>query len=175
MKGIILFASKYGSSEKYAKWLSEETGFDCVKADKADSRALMEYDTVILGGGIYAGRIAGLSVLKKNMNSLKGRKLAVYCCGASEYDEGYVNTLKEQNFKDELLGIPCFYLRGAFDMNSLKFGDRTLCKMLAKVVSKKDPDSCEVCERAILEARDTPCDWTDRASLKEITDYIKSA
>lgn len=36
MKGIILYKSKYGATEKYARWLSEETGFPAAEVARAD-------------------------------------------------------------------------------------------------------------------------------------------
>ena len=36
-KGIILYQSKYGATKKYAKWLSEETGFPFIISDKLPS------------------------------------------------------------------------------------------------------------------------------------------
>ena len=30
-KGIILFQSKYGATNKYADWLAERTGYDCAE------------------------------------------------------------------------------------------------------------------------------------------------
>ncbi len=35
MNGIILYQSKYGSTKKYADWISEETGFPCVGTKKS--------------------------------------------------------------------------------------------------------------------------------------------
>ncbi len=36
--GIILYQSKYGATKKYADWLKEATGFDCIETKKADIR-----------------------------------------------------------------------------------------------------------------------------------------
>ena len=36
MNGMIIYKSKYGSTKKYAEWLSEETGFPCTPVEKAD-------------------------------------------------------------------------------------------------------------------------------------------
>ena len=36
MKGIILYQSKYGATKKYADWISEATGFECVETKKAN-------------------------------------------------------------------------------------------------------------------------------------------
>lgn len=73
MNGIILYQSKYGATKKYADWLSEELGFSCAEIKKAHIGEVMNCDTFILGGGIYASGIAGLPFLKKNIASLKGK------------------------------------------------------------------------------------------------------
>ena len=172
MKGIILYTSKYGSAKKYADWLHEAAGFDTLEAKKADVNTLSGYDTVILGGGIYAGGIAGLSFFKKNISALKGKKLAVYYCCASPYDEEADEQLKAHSLKGGLEDIPCFYCRGAFDLGSMHFADRTLCKMLIKSVSKKDPGTLAVWEKALLEAGDKACDWTDKEYLDPLIEYI---
>lgn len=72
MSGIILYKSKYGATRKYAEWLSERTGFSYIETDKSDIKVISGYDVIILGGGIYASGIAGLSFLKKNIEKLKG-------------------------------------------------------------------------------------------------------
>ena len=74
MKGIVIYKSKYGSTKKYAEWISERTGFDCVESGKINAKQLADYDTVIFGGGIYASGIAGISFLKKNIVALNGKK-----------------------------------------------------------------------------------------------------
>ena len=65
MKGIILYQSKYGATKKYADWISEATGFECVETKKANIKEVEKYDIIVLGGGIYAMGIAGLSFLKR--------------------------------------------------------------------------------------------------------------
>ena len=87
MSGVILYQSKYGATKRYAEWLSEETGFQCIETKKADINEIISYDSIILGGGIYASGIAGLPFLKKNINKLTDKKIIVFCCGASPYEE----------------------------------------------------------------------------------------
>lgn len=60
MDGIILYQSRYGATKRYADWLSEETGFDCIETREAKIEDIKQYGTIILGGGIYASGIAGL-------------------------------------------------------------------------------------------------------------------
>lgn len=108
MDGVILYQSKYGAAKKYADWLAEETGYPCMETKKADIKEIEKYDTIILGGGIYASGIAGLSFLKRNIGKLTGKKILVFCCGASPYEESAFQQCREHNMKDMLSDIPVF-------------------------------------------------------------------
>ena len=173
MKGIILYTSKYGATKRYAEWLAEETGFDCVETGKAKIEEVKRYDTILLGGGIYASGINGLSFLRKNIAQLRGKKVIVFCDGASPYEETAFQQIVAHNLKDSLAGLPCFYCRGGWDPGAMSFVDRNLCKMLRKAVAKKKPEDREIWEKALMEAGDNKCDWTDRSFLAPILDAIK--
>lgn len=168
MKGIILYQSKYGATRKYARWLSEETDFPHIEVKQAKISDVIKYDTIILGGGIYASGIAGLSFLKKHINSLGNKRIIVFCVGASPYDDKAYGEIVSRNMKDRLSGIPCFYCRGAWDMDAMNVLDRSLCKMLRKAVGEKSPEEYEVWEQALMAAGDEKCDWTDRKYLEPI-------
>lgn len=172
IKGVILYQSKYGATKKYADWLKEKTNFDCVETKSANAKQIADYDIIILGGGIYASGIAGLSFLKKNYSMLKNKKMAVFCVGASPYDEAAYNQIIEHNFTGDIKEIPCFYCRGAWNEDSMSFKDRTLCKMLQKAVSKKDPSMYEPWEKALMCAVGQKCDWTDKEYLQPIIKFI---
>ena len=58
MKGIILYTSKYGATKRYADWLAAESGFDCIETKNAKIEDVIQYDAIILGGGIYASGIS---------------------------------------------------------------------------------------------------------------------
>ena len=175
MSGVIVYKSKYGSAEKYAKWLSDATGYKAVSVKQADINEVQNCETVIMAGAVYASGISIVSYLKKNIAKLKGKKLAVFTCAASPYDEKFFNELIKLNMKDDLEGIPVFYGRGAFDMKNMSFSDRTLCKMLRKAVSKKDPKDYELWESALMEvSEDESADWTDKSYLEPLIEWIKN-
>lgn len=171
-KGIILYQSKYGATKKYAEWLKALTEFDMAETRKADIKKVQEYDIIILGGGIYASGIAGLSFLKKNIGKLAGKKIAVFCVGASPYDEKAYEEIYTHNFKNELAGVQCFYGRGAWNEAAMSFTDRTLCKMLQKAVAKQDPATYEPWQQALMCAVGQSCDWTDKKYLEPVLKFI---
>ena len=172
MKGIILYKSKYGATRKYADWLSEDTGFEAKEISKISIGELLTYELIIIGGGVYASGVAGLDFLKKNISLLSDKKIIVFCDGASPYDDKAFEEIRSHNMKDKLSNIPFFYCRGGWDMEAMTFVDRTLCKLLRKAVSKKDPSEYEAWESALMAAGESKCDWTDREYLKPILDEI---
>ena len=155
MDGVILYQSKYGAAKKYADWLAEETGYPCMETKKADIKEIEKYDTIILGGGIYASGIAGLSFLKRNIGKLTGKKILVFCCGASPYEESAFQQCREHNMKDMLSDIPVFYCRGAWDMDAMSL-----------------PADYEVWEKALMAAGEDKCDWTDKKYIEPIIAYL---
>ena len=172
-RGIILCQSKYGATKKYADWLVEETGYDCIETKDAKVANLQNYDVIILGGGVYASGIAGLQFIKKNIGRLGNKKIVVFAVGASPYDEKAIMQIRKIHFKDELSNISLFYCLGAWDEEKMKFTDRTLCKMLQKVVAKQNPDEYEPWQKALMCAAGQKCDWTDKAYLGELLKYIE--
>jgi len=172
-KGVILYQSKYGATKKYANWLIEETGFDCVETKNAKVVNLQEYDVIILGGGVYASGIAGLQFLKKNIGQLADKKIVVFAVGASPYDEKEIQQIRELHFKNELSSIPLFYCRGAWDEGKMKFVDRTLCNMLKKAVAKQNSEEYEPWQKALMCAVGQKCDWTNKSYLEPLLKYIQ--
>ncbi|WP_434309964.1 flavodoxin domain-containing protein [Hominifimenecus sp. rT4P-3] len=174
-KGIILYKSKYGATEKYANWLAEMTGFDCMEEAKVKVDAVAPYEIIIWCGGIYASGIAGLSFLKKHMTELRGRKILVFCVGASPYDENALKEIKAHNLTGDLQEIPLFYGRGMWDESRMTWRDRTLCKLLQKSVAKKDPSTYKPWMKALMCAVGKSCDWTDKNYLTPLMEYLRQA
>ena len=72
MKGAIFFSGKYGSTEQYANWISEATGFPVIdiKDPKADPS---KYDFLILGSSILYFKLSIRKWLSANLPKLEGR------------------------------------------------------------------------------------------------------
>ena len=74
---IVLYTSKYGAAETYARWIAEALGCRAVPLDKFSKKELQGYDTVIYGGGVQAGGIRGLEQFTKWIKGdLKLRQMA---------------------------------------------------------------------------------------------------
>ena len=173
-KILIVYKSKYGATRKYTEWLQDEISCDVLDISKFNTISFKYYETVVFFGGIYASGIAGLNVLRKNYDSLKSKKIAIFAVGASPFDKKAFEEIKNHNLKNDLKSIPLFYGRGAWSEEKMTFKDRVLCKMLQKVVSKKDPAIYEPWEKALMCSIGKECDWTDKKYLSSLIKFISS-
>lgn len=173
-KIAVLYQSKYGATKKYAEWLSDALSCDLIETKRASVEKVEKYDTIVLGGGIYATGIAGISFLKKHFDRLRHKKIAVFAVGASPYHEKAVREIRQRNLGGELSEIPLFYCRGAWKENDMSWRDRTLCGLLKKAVAKKDPADYEPWEAALMQAIGSCHDWTDRENLEPMIAFLRA-
>lgn len=172
---LVIYKSKYGATKKYTTMLKEELSCDVFEASDYKKALPERYDCIIFAGAIYAGGIAGLNTLRKNYENLKHKKIAILCVGASPFDEKAVEQIKAHNLKEALKDIPLFYARGAWNENEMTFKDRTLCKMLQKMISKQDTASYEPWMKELLCSQGQIRDWTDKKYIIPLLEYIRTA
>ena len=174
MKTIVVYKTKYGSTKTYAEWIAEELSCEAVDVKDADIQKLSEYDTIIYGGGLYAEVINGVSIITKNLDKLKDKKIAVYTTGITPLDcRAYYDTyVIEKNFKN---GVPenvkLFNFLGKMKMDELSLVHRTALKSLKKIMqNKKNPSEME---KLLVELCDADGDFSNKDDIKELISYIK--
>ena len=86
--------------------------------------------------------------------------------------EKIIHAFRAQKFKGELVNIPLYYFRGAWNEDKMTGLDRKLCGMSKKMVAKKDPTTYEPWEAALMEV-DGNCDWTAKEALKPLIDWVR--
>ena len=174
MNSIVIYKSKYGSTKTYAAWIAEELACTAVEAKSVTPADLEKYDNIVYGGGLYAEIINGASLITKNADKLADKKIAVFSTGITplEYREYYDVMVIEKNFKN---GVPSnvrvFNFMGKMILDELSFVHRTSLKALKKLMSGKEmPTEMEM---LLAELCDANGDFSDRAQIKELVDYIK--
>ncbi len=171
-KILVLYKSKYGATEQYARLLAQTRKWDICPLADSGAKNLSEYDGILFAGGIYASGIAGIRELEKRFEGIKDQKIAVFCVGASPMDEKNLLEIKQRNLRGALSGIPLFYGRGAWDESKMSFKDRLLVGMLQKAVSRKNPAVLESWMTALLEASGQKCSWVDQKYLEPVIAYF---
>ncbi len=81
-KCAILYKPKYGTTRHYAQWIAQETGGDLYELPQVKLSDLEKYDTIFVGGGLYAGGMLDFSFFKKHFANLADIKLIAFSVGA---------------------------------------------------------------------------------------------
>ena len=175
MSTIVIYKSKYGSTKRYAEWIAEALNCEAKEYKSVSLSDLINYDTIIYGGGLYAEIIAGVSLITKNIEKLKDKKLIVYTTGITppEVREYYDHEVVEKNFNPEMLEhIKIFNFLGRMVLSELSIPHRTAIKALKKIMlSKKNPTDME---KMLIDLCDADGDFTDKASIKDLIAYAKN-
>jgi len=151
MATLIAYATRYGCTEKCAKMLAERLKgtvdiCDLKKGKDVDPAA---YDTVIVGGSMYMGRILKQvpAFLRKYAEVLKGKKTAYFLSAMAEKE-----VLKEElknAFPEELragaLAVACF--GGECIISKLKPFHKFIFTKVAKSEEDKSTLNVEAIER----------------------------
>lgn len=82
MKGIVVYQSKYGATNKYAQWIGSDLGLPVFETRELDPGQLEKYDLIILGSSVYIGRLLIKKWLKNNFKYLLNKKTFFFVvCG----------------------------------------------------------------------------------------------
>lgn len=85
MKRIaVVYQSKYGATRKYAEWIAKELSCDLFEGKDIKASDLEPYDTIIFGGGLYAGGVSGIKLLTKNFSKFSQKNLVLFTCGLAD-------------------------------------------------------------------------------------------
>lgn len=134
MKEIVVFASKTGFTEHYAKLIANSLGIEAVSLDDIKVKSLSTYDTVIFGGWIMGSNIMGLMKIRKNVTG----KLFLFGVGASKMSDENTELIIKQN---DISSFPFFYMPGGLKRDKLCFLKRKMIDMVANEEDKKQKDS----------------------------------
>jgi len=173
-KTAVIYKSKYGHTKQYAEWIAESLEADLFEESEISSSELAGYSTIIFGGGLYASGINGISLITKNFDSIKDKKLIVYTVGlASPVDSSIYKPIIEKNIPKEMRNsIRFFHLRGGIDYSELNIIHKGMMAMLKKMVEKKDEKEKTEEDRQMLETYGRKVDFTDKNSIIPIVDYV---
>lgn len=171
MKKIIVYQSKTGFTKKYAEWMAEV--LNCMTVPfKKDMKNLNEYDLIIFGGGIMAGKVNGLEQFKTNVD-LQKQKLFVYATGATSQeltevtDQFKTNNLTEEEQKK----VPFYYYEGGIDYNHMGILSKFFMKMLVNMLKGKKNKTAE--EEGMLNALSHSFDHSDKNRIHTMMIQIK--
>ena len=146
MKILVTYKSKTEFTKRYAEIIAQEVKGMLMDFKEVTAEKMSEFDVIVYGGGLYAGMINGYKKAKEMFEKSSAKKFILFSTGGTpneatkEIDEVWNHNLSA----DELESIPHFYMQGGICYEQMSFPDKTIMKMMSKVLSKKkNKDSAE--------------------------------
>ncbi len=170
MSNIVVYESKYGSTERYAKWIAKELNCKISKLSETNIDELTNYQNIIYGGWIHAGKLEGFNKFQENAYKLKNKNLLVFSVGLAKTEDPSYKNFKDKNFKD-FTNLQHFYLRGAFNFDKLNLIDKIMMRIFKLMIKIK---KAETENKDILTAYDKPVDYTNKENIKPIVNAVKN-
>lgn len=152
MKTLIIYASKTGTTKKCADILAKELG-DCTITDihKVKKISLDEYDAVVFGSYIHAGKLD--KKLKNyaltHLTDVRAKKVGFFVTGS-----GYNSALGayKSNLSAEFISKcrSCVYGGGEYNLDNAKGITKILLKILIRAAAEKGVSLPEIIPENLL-------------------------
>lgn len=172
MKTAVIFNSQTGFTKRYAQWIAEAAGADCLELSDAKKKSMEEYEAIVFGGWACAGGISKLGWLKSHMNQWADKRLIVFCVGASPMESPEVEPAIKRNFsEEEMRKVRVFYCPGGINYEKMPAPSRLMMKMYIKMLKAKK-DKTEADQEAIRYIS-ASYDISDKKYIEPILECLK--
>lgn len=174
---VVIYSSRYGFTKQYAQWIANALSCPLYERKNFKKEDFSSFDTIIYGGGLYAGGVSGLRRFSKNYPLMIHKKIILFTCGLSDpCDPKNVShiqkTLSGQIPMEMKKQTIFFHLRGGIDYNRLHFIHKSMMAMLHKKISNVSPQNLSTEDTLFLQAYGTYVDFTGKKSIHPILEYV---
>lgn len=171
MKTIVIYNSQTGFTKRYAEWIAEESGADCIRLNEAKKKSMDDYDAVIFGGWACAGGISKLSWLKRQIPQWNDKKIIVFCVGGSPIENPEIEIALRQNFdREEWERVNVFYCPGGFCYEKMSTSSKLMIKMFLKALKAKKDKTEE--EEVMIKMIASSYDISDKKYITPILECL---
>ncbi|BCJ96549.1 hypothetical protein acsn021_41180 [Anaerocolumna cellulosilytica] len=179
MNTAVIYKSHYGSTEIYAKWLAKDLDADLLQAEQVKPADLQKYQTIVYGGGLYAGGVNGIALLTKNFELIKDKALYLFTVGAADVTDPEnlknIRSALEQKLPPAMREkLHIYHLRGGMRYSKMNFMHRTMMNMMVKMLRKKAENELRAEDKIMLETYGQDIDFTDRAAIVPLVADIRA-
>lgn len=157
----IIYSTNAGSTERYAKMLSEKLSCEAVNITKAGD--VSSDEEIIFMSWIMAGTLQNYAAAKERFSNIK----AVCAVGMFSTDDK-LSEVKEKNGIEEEI----FLLPGAFNMNNLSGMYKMMMGMAMKMIKSKLKESADPKAKEIAEKFEEGFDLVNEENLAKVIGYL---
>lgn len=172
MKTVVIYNSQTGFTKRYAQWIAEATGGDCMELNEAKKKSMDEYDAIVFGGWAVAGTISKINWFKGNIDKWTGKKLIAYCVGGSPLENPDIEPTLRNNFSEkEWEKVKVFYCPGGFNYEKMSASSKLMMKMFIKALKAKKEKTEQ--EEVMIKMISSSYDISDKKYIEPILECLK--
>ena len=157
----IIYSTNAGSTERYAKMLSEKLSCEVVNITKSGD--VSSDEEIIFMSWIMAGTLQNYAAAKERFSNIK----AVCAVGMFSTDDK-LSEVKEKNGIEEEI----FLLPGAFNMNNLSGMYKMMMGMAMKMIKSKLKESTDPKAKELAEKFEEGFDLVNEENLTKVIGYL---
>ncbi|MCR5079559.1 MAG: flavodoxin domain-containing protein [Bacilli bacterium] len=166
MKTIVLYESKRGSTEAYAKDIAKAIDCEVLPLKKFKWKTVKDYDAIVFGGWTRGSVIVGIDNFLSHWEEMKEKNVIVFSSGLSPSSKVVRDAMISSNLLD-MYHLRYYQLQGKFDYASLSFLDKTLIKTSVARL-QNDPNYDDMHKAAMQRLLTTPIDVYDQEGVNKI-------
>jgi menaquinone-dependent protoporphyrinogen IX oxidase len=167
---VIIYASNYGFTKQYALYISKQLDCDVFEVKNFDQKSLVNYENVIFGSGVYAGKLNKSNFINKIEDKLDNKNVIIFSVslttGRNEDEKNRIQQVFDKSIN--ISHFPKYFsFTGGMDYSKLNAVHSAMMKV-AKIsmkskLSKDEYDNFEQNR-----------DLVDFSETTELIDYVKS-
>lgn len=175
MKPIVIYTSKYGSTEKYAKWIAETLNCPAKRLQDVSAQEVNACDTIVYGGGLYASGVAGLKKFLSRLDPAQDAKLVLFMVGMTNpaETETYAE-IAERNLPLEWRDrFVVFALRGDQLFSKMSAMHKLMMRVPKTAAEKKPESERTEDDRRFIESYGKDSILSSREQVEPILRYLQ--
>jgi len=124
--GVIIYKSRYGTTQQYAEWIRKELRIPLIDPERLDERVLAACDLVVIGTPVYRGKMLMGDWLRENQERLQGTRIFLFIvCTHFADREKHLIMLRENIPVGMLASCEVWFLPGKLMIDRLSEADAT--------------------------------------------------
>jgi len=171
MNGLIIYFTAYGTTRKYAEWISKEINVDICNYKNVTDSELQNSDYLIIGSFVLAHKLIISKWLAEKGNILKGKKFFFYSVSGAKPGAKELENIFDVSLPESLLKNAQTYQFGG----KMRYKDLSLFhKLMMKIGTfiEKDPDTKAEMKKDMKIAKDNVNSEYIKPLVEDVKNYL---
>lgn len=173
METIVIYSTRFGSTEKYAFEIAKRLQCSAVKSQHVSREDLANYDLIIFGSCLLEGMLTDAHYFQDWVHTYPDKIWALFTVGLSNPALTNFSLILRQNFDEMVLSKTTFFhYRGTIQYKRLVLMQDLIQQMKVARAHSLDQTPLSDENQALLEKYGTYCDAADLASIDELIQWV---